>query len=128
MVLVDSSHEDQLARFEAIDPKVAQELRSPARDEAFDLTAMSAALNANRWRGTIPLVVLTHGKVAPAPPGREAISEGLEKAWLDMQRELAARSPASTHIVAKSGHYIHREEPALVIDAVRRITDSRHGR
>jgi pimeloyl-ACP methyl ester carboxylesterase len=127
MVLVDSSHEDQLERFEAIDPKTAQELRSPSPVEAYDLAAMSAALNANRWHGTIPLVVLTHGKVPPAPPDRDAVSGSLEKAWLDMQRELATRSPASTHIVTKSGHYIHREEPAMVIDGVRRVVaDSQH--
>jgi pimeloyl-ACP methyl ester carboxylesterase len=122
LVLVDSSHEDQLIRFEAVDPHTARELRSPPRDEAVDLEAFSSALNANRWRSTIPLVVLTHGKVPPLPPGREAQTQGLEKVWLDLQRELATRSPASTHIIAaNSGHYIHRDEPSLVIDAVRRV-------
>jgi pimeloyl-ACP methyl ester carboxylesterase len=127
LVLVDSSHEDQLTRFEAVDPQTARELRSPSRDEAVDLEAFNAALNANRWRAIVPLVVLTHGKTPPSPPGREAQTQGLEKAWLDLQRELATRSPASTHIVAtSSGHYIHRDEPKLVIDAVHRVfIDSR---
>jgi len=122
LILVDSSHEDQLTRFEAVDPQTARELRSPPRDEAVDLEAFSAALNANRWRSTIPLVVLTHGRTPSLPPGREAQTQGLEKAWLDLQRELATRSPASTHIIATtSGHYIQRDEPSLVIDAVRRV-------
>jgi pimeloyl-ACP methyl ester carboxylesterase len=122
LVLIDSSHEDQLTRFEAVDPQTARELRSPPRDEAADLEAFSGALNANRWRSPIPLVVLTHGKTPFAPPGREAQTQGLEKVWLDLQRELATRSPASTHIIAtNSGHYIHRDEPTLVIDAVRRV-------
>ena len=122
LVLVDSSHEDQLTRFEAIDPGTARELRAPSQSEALDLVAFSDALNANRWHSTIPLVVLTHGKIPPAPPGREAQSDGLEKAWLDLQRELVTRSPAATHVMAaRSGHYIHRDEPALVIDAVRQV-------
>jgi pimeloyl-ACP methyl ester carboxylesterase len=127
LVFIDSSHEDQLTRFEAIDPDTARELRAPARSEALDLEAFSTALNANRWHASIPIVVLTHGKSPSAPPGRETQTQELEKAWLEMQRELATRSPASTHIIAThSGHYIHRDEPALVIDAIRRVlTDSR---
>jgi pimeloyl-ACP methyl ester carboxylesterase len=122
MVLVDSSHEDQLARFEAIDPEVAKGLRAPASDESVDLDALSAALHRNPWRSTLPLVVLTHGKVPPAPAGREAQSIAIEKAWLDMQRELATRSPEGQHIVAaQSGHYIQMEQPALLIEAVRQI-------
>ena len=126
-VLIDSSHEDQLTRFEAIDPNTARELRAPSRSEALDLEAFSAALNANRWRGAIPIVVLTHGKSPSAAPGRGTQTQELETAWLELQRELATRSAASTHIIAThSGHYIHRDEPALVIDAVRRVLmDSR---
>jgi pimeloyl-ACP methyl ester carboxylesterase len=122
LVFIDSSHEDQLTRFEAIDPDTARELRAPSRSEALDLEAFSAALDTHRWRGTIPIVVLTHGKPPSAPLGRETQTQELENAWLEMQRELATRSPASTHIIAThSGHYIHRDEPALVIDAVKRV-------
>ena len=122
MVLVDSAHEDQLERFDAIDPDTARELRAPASDEAFDLVAFSAALKARRWQSTIPLAVLTHGRTPPAPPGREAQTSALESTWLDLQRELATRSPAATHIIAtRSGHYIQKDEPTLVIDAVHRV-------
>ena len=122
IVLVDSAHEDQLERFEAIDPDTARELRAPASDEAFDLVAFSAALKASRWQSTIPLAVLTHGRTPPARAGREAQTEALEKTWLELQRELATRSPAATHIIAtRSGHYIQKDEPTLVIDAVRRV-------
>lgn len=122
MVLVDSAHEDQLERFEAIDPDTARELRAPSGDEAFDLAEWSAVLKANRWHSIIPLVVLTHGRTPPAPADRAAVTEALEKTWLELQRELASRSPAATHMIAtRSGHYIQRDEPTLVIDAVRRV-------
>lgn len=125
LVLVDSTHEDLLARFEPIDPDAARELRSPADDEAVDLTAFSEALQANRWRATIPLVVLTHGTKPSAPPGRQAQADALEKVWVDLQRELVTRSPSATQVIAtRSGHYIHRDEPTLVIDAVRQVLAS----
>jgi pimeloyl-ACP methyl ester carboxylesterase len=128
IVLIDSSHEDQLARFEAIDPQIAQELRSPASDEAVDLMAFSTVLNAHRWRSTIPLAVLTRGRRMPAPPGREATNEALDKVWLELQRELSTRSPDATHVIAsQSGHYIHRDEPGLVIEAVRRVVSDAQG-
>jgi pimeloyl-ACP methyl ester carboxylesterase len=125
MVLVDSSHEDQLTRFDAIDPDTARELRSPPRDEAVDLVAFSAVLNASRWHSTMPLIVLTHGKTPPAPAGRDTQVAALEKAWLELQRELATRSPAATHVIAtRSGHYIQLDEPTLVIDAVHKVVAS----
>jgi pimeloyl-ACP methyl ester carboxylesterase len=126
MVLIDSSHEDQIARFDAIDPEVGKQLRAPSRSEALDLVAVSAALNDRRWHGDIPLVVLTHGVTPKPQPGRETQTNGLEQAWLELQRDLASRSPHSAHtIAAKSGHYIQRDEPALVIDAVRRVVAGR---
>jgi pimeloyl-ACP methyl ester carboxylesterase len=115
MVLIDSSHEDMIARFEAADPSLAAQLRAPGRSEATDLVAISAALNEHRWRADIPLVVLTRGKLSnPDDPN--------ERIWLDLQNELATRSAQSTHtVVTSSGHYIHREQPALVSDAVKRV-------
>jgi hypothetical protein len=96
--------------------------RCAFRTEALDFVAFSDALNANRWHSTIPLVVLTHGKIPPAPTGQEEKSAALEKAWLNLQRELTTRSPAGTHVIATgSGHYIQRDEPTLVIGAVRQV-------
>ena len=73
-------------------------------------------MSASPRRANIPLVVLT--RTAPADPQgdpRGAI-------WQELQRELATRSPQAEHIVApKRGHYIQNDEPALVIDAVRRM-------
>jgi pimeloyl-ACP methyl ester carboxylesterase len=127
LVLIDSSHEDQLTRFEAIDPGAARGLRAPFGSEALEFEAFSAALNANRWRSSIPIAVLTHSRPPDPAPGQEALNQELEKAWQDLEHELATRSPASSFIVAThSGHYIHQDEPLLVIDAVRRVlTESR---
>jgi len=63
--------------------------------------------------------VLTRGKLAKPDDPNEQI-------WLELQNELATRSPHSTQTIATgSGHYIHREQPALVIDAVKRVIAGR---
>jgi pimeloyl-ACP methyl ester carboxylesterase len=41
-------------------------------------------------------------------------------AWVRLQGELAALSTDSRHITAsRAGHYIHLDEPELVIEAIR---------
>lgn len=113
MVLVDSSHEDQQRRFAEADPSRPTTEPGALRAEAFDLTAMSAALKAAPWRTTMPMVVLSRTTV---PNNQDAAI------WLDLQRELATRSTQASHVIAEhSGHYIQNDEPSLVIDAVRRV-------
>ena len=41
---------------------------------------------------------------------------------LELQKELATRSPRGRQVIAtRSGHFIHWDEPGLVVDAVRRV-------
>ena len=56
--------------------------------------------------GSLPLTVLT------------AASE--DDQWTSMQAELAATSTQSRHVTAdQAGHYIHQDDPALVINTIR---------
>ena len=120
LVLVDSSHEDQVNRFAALQRAIAP--AAPARaagppGETIDLQGMAEEMGRAPWRANIPLVVLTH----TAPPVNPN-SDAREDIWIELQRELATRSPQSEHIVApKSGHYIQNDEPPLVIEAIRRV-------
>jgi pimeloyl-ACP methyl ester carboxylesterase len=122
LVLIDSSHEDQVKRFAAIAPAgaVGTEVRSSASagvpPERADLETMGSELSKNPWHANMPLVVLT--RTAPTAENRD---ERLN-VWQELQRDLATRSPQAEHIVAaKSGHYIQNDEPSLVIEAVRRV-------
>ncbi len=48
----------------------------------------------------------------------------MERLWLELQRDLSYRAPRSVHLIAReSGHYIHLDQPAIVVDSVRAITD-----
>lgn len=57
--------------------------------------------------GSVPLTVITAGgRIVPG--------------WREMQDELAALSARSIHITAEqSGHYVHLDEPELVVQAIR---------
>jgi pimeloyl-ACP methyl ester carboxylesterase len=115
LVLIDSSHEEQTRRFAALDPNQAAGPPPATAVESFDLDAMSTALSARPWRADVPLLVLTRSAQPNGARDRYEL-------WLELQRELATRSPKARHVVAEhSGHYIQNDEPQLVIDGVREI-------
>lgn len=130
MVLVDSSHEDQSARFDAImTPEQLKESRARRRTNAEGVSAddVRAEVKALRWRTEIPLYVLVHGKTAAdmIPPGwtQEQVDRR-SRAWLELQTDFASRSKNSKLIIArKSGHYIQNDEPELVVNAVRQAVE-----
>jgi len=85
----------------------------------FRVSAMQV-LNAPRWPD-VPVVVLTRGKRV-WPHDRQG--DLMEALWMQLQTELATRSPHSLHImIRRSGHHIHLERPALVARAILMATD-----
>ena len=123
MVLVDSSHEDQMRRFEAVTgpppppPASPPPGAAPPPPPGLRFPDFAAALRATPFKRDIPLVVLTGAKPLPDPTAAR-----LAPLWLELQRELAARSSRSSHIVLKeAGHFIQRDDPQAVIDAIRAI-------
>ena len=69
--------------------------------------------------GALPLVVITHGQPFPGPLA------AVERHWGAGQERLAALSTNSRLVVAKnSNHMIQDDEPAVVIDAIRRAYDA----
>ena len=130
LVLVDSSHEEQLTRFASlpVPPRPAATETPPAAPpsigrEQIDLAETSRALAAAPWHADIPLVVLSRGlwfKTPAAVPDPKA--DARLQIWQALHRELATRSPRAELVVApNSGHYIQNDEPSLVIEAVRRV-------
>lgn len=155
MVLVDSSHPDQVHRTIEVDSMntLGQGLRFlsvlgiprlffpvPAGDPASrdnsvremeeklqyttrsiqaaasELIQMRESLRevaAHRPRlGTKPLVVLTEGRRR-------------KDFWYELQEDLARLSTASEwQIAERSGHFIHHDEPEIVVDAIRRTVES----
>jgi pimeloyl-ACP methyl ester carboxylesterase len=133
MVMVDSSHPDQFARWlEVLGPRRPNEasdvaayrqglthLANPLNNpEHFDIPVSAAQVRATGTLGTMPLVVLTAGK-HDLPLKRR---QPLEAAWRGMQEELAGLSTDSVHVLMpKSGHYIQVESPKAVIAAIQEV-------
>jgi pimeloyl-ACP methyl ester carboxylesterase len=136
IVLVDSFHAAQFDRIgpmlpaAAVMPAEAQGFhafwagggwRDPAQNrEGADLPSMQRALQAVTTLGDLPLVVLVAGAfLRQAPPPANAHLHG---AWLAMQSELASLSTAGTLVrVDDSGHFIQRDRPDVVADAIERL-------
>jgi pimeloyl-ACP methyl ester carboxylesterase len=84
---------------------------------------------AARAAGTLrpmPLVVLSHGRPATAaerPPGWPVAAE--EQLLRELQGQIARLVPNGRHLVAEgSGHDIHQEQPAFVIDQIRAVVEA----
>ena len=72
--------------------------------------------------GDLPLTVISHGELdanaVPASLG-QTVRDDYERAWQDLQTEIASLSTRVRHIVAKrSGHNIHYEEPEIIVQSV----------
>lgn len=137
MVLVDSAHEDEIARFrEILTPEQREQPENSMRPslsmtgaEAVDLDASFVAVHERKWRADIPLVVLARGtplSAADVPPGwsAEQLARG-EAVRRELQQELASRSrQGKTVFVEGAGHFIHMDKPAAVIAAIREVVTS----
>jgi pimeloyl-ACP methyl ester carboxylesterase len=72
----------------------------------------------------MPVFVLSHGH-ADQPDADPRINDADERLWRTLQDELAALVPNSRHVVAKrSGHVIQRDQPGLVVNAVRDVVEA----
>ena len=134
MVLVDSAHEDEADRGVALMPaEMLKEILRTAKPEdlkvqggeSIDTCSLRPLMNALNWRGDIPLVVLTQGR--PYNAGDYPAPSMAPKAYqlhLELQKELTARSPRGRQVIAeKSGHFIHQDQPELVVEAVRKVAE-----
>jgi len=81
--------------------------------------------------GDIPLVVLTRGRAIlldELPSSEKFTQEAVDEVnriSLEMQDELAGLSTNCAHrIVSNSGHYIHWDQPAVVLETIQEIVTS----
>ncbi len=148
LVLVDSMHEQQFERLtpvfppeRAADSPLLRGMRgmrafwqhgwqAPAQNgEALDLPASFAPLPGDGSLGELPMLVLSapafdDRKLFPAPHG-----ERLARGWLTLQQRLLGLSCPSEHVALESGssHFVHRDQPAQVVRAVRRVVGRLRG-
>jgi pimeloyl-ACP methyl ester carboxylesterase len=135
LVLVDAVHEvyyDQLRAVTTPAQWATATLPPPAvvadypEFEQIDPDASGLAMReatAASPLGLLPVVVLSRGLPADAPPGFPA--DAIEGAWAAGQNELAMLAPGDRHVIAnESAHYIQLDQPDLVIEAIRQVVEA----
>ena len=135
LVLVDGSHQDQFTRIGEALPE--PEPNSPDSHKGFyhfwagggwrdlannpenvDFVRSREQLQAIHSLGHLPVVVLASGAFLREAPTMHEI-------WQDLQRDLAKLSSNGVYrVVESSGHFIQRDRPEVVIDAIRLVLDS----
>ncbi|MDH3404361.1 MAG: alpha/beta hydrolase [Acidobacteriota bacterium] len=123
LVLVDSSHPGQFDDLREDKPlryamMVAGYTKGPpkVRYELANMNRIRREIESAGPFPDVPLVVLTAGK---SPSWQK---EAEREWWLGLQSDLASLSPRSrSRIVESSGHFIQRDRPAEVADAIREI-------
>ena len=118
LVFVDSAHEEQIWRFQAIDPASVQ---GPPADPKRAHCGGSLHIPGQRlvWHYDIPLIVLEHG-IPLTFEGSLADHTAQFNAAVDaMARDLASRSSkGELRIARNSGHDIMLDEPLVVVQAI----------
>jgi pimeloyl-ACP methyl ester carboxylesterase len=117
LVMLDSSHEEQAMR--------QQELFKPSLPAPAQLVALQGffARPDQRldWRTDLPLIVISHGKVAG-----DTQALAWERIWKELQQDLANRSPrGQLRVAGDSGHFIQLDQPDMVIQAIRDVKETR---
>jgi len=122
LLLVDSTHWHQGLKVSGANTpyagRTAVTLFMPwiMRRELIDSDAAGQQVHASPQAHGFPTIVLSSTR---GPPGETPATRAIAA---DMQDEIAADYPDASHVrVADSGHYIQRDQPAVVIAAARRL-------
>lgn len=110
---------------------MTQETQTTGNPEGIDPVASAAQVQAVTSLGNMPLMVLTRSSdpwidmvIAAFPGFPRELALKLEDDWQQQQRQLLLLSSQSEQVIAhQSGHYIHRDEPDVVVRAVRSIVE-----
>lgn len=138
VVLVESSHPGQLERIEAIRPTLARLLGAAGIVMGLLIPSDSSAAARGIGGGlTVNLesraLKTTSEQVKEAPPfpgvplvvvtaTRHRPPLFPEQDWQALQKDLVAMSPRGRQVLAdESGHFVHHDQPALVIQAIREV-------
>jgi pimeloyl-ACP methyl ester carboxylesterase len=138
LVLVDALSEDLPRRLTAQQTADLEKLNSPATQgrppgaEEFQFSVVFPELRAISTPPSVPTVVLSADRkvisAADLASGQlppfvdQAFADALWAAQLAAQDELAATFPGATHITStNAGHYIHVEQPQVVLQAIAQV-------
>jgi pimeloyl-ACP methyl ester carboxylesterase len=128
LVLIDSTHWQQGLKVDvtADSPYRARTavmlyMTLVMRHELSDSTAAGLEVKDSPGAAAIPTIVLSSTRLGDRQsPDERALA-------VTLQNSIAADFPGARHVfVEESGHYIQRDQPAVVIDAIREVAGCAH--
>ena len=132
LVLVDGAHERQVREFTRLDSGFARlreaglkALEPGPRAEMNGLTTVlsTGILEAPNRLPDVPMVVLTSTRSTPPT------IPGSAKVWRELQAEIFQATTYGMHVItSRSGHLIQKDEPDLVVNAIRWVVDAAKSR
>ena len=132
LILVDASHPRQDERIRAVlnDPQI--EAMDRSMTEIGEVVNMRASLKqAAAIYGQIPPIPLTvisstrHERSDDEPP--DYPYEAVQRVWADLQSEHARLRPDARHVSTDAGHYVHVDDPDLVVAEITRMLATLQG-
>jgi len=107
------------AAFQSTDAEAQKKvnyLEAVASEHAALITESASQVAAIKSFGDLPMVVI--GSDLPNP-GFGADAEVFQQFWIEQNRDLANKSSNGMFVLAQeSSHYIHKDAPGLVLDAI----------
>jgi pimeloyl-ACP methyl ester carboxylesterase len=140
LVLLDSAHPNQGKRFASVTPREQLDTEEefkymrdehPERIDLFNLMFQDNKTPEGQL-GNLPMAVISRGVVMSFDKAKQLYPNMTESTWAkrqqiwsQMQLEYAKTSTGARLIQAqKSGHYVHFDEPNLVIEAIRDVWEA----
>jgi pimeloyl-ACP methyl ester carboxylesterase len=128
--LGDGLTPEQLADFQALNSPAIQ--GRPAGSETFDYTLFVQQMRAAPPFPAVPMVVLTADRFSITPEAiasgalppfvTQAFADALWSSQLVAQDKLAAQYPEAEHVTRTNAtHYVHNDNPRLVVDSIRDV-------
>jgi pimeloyl-ACP methyl ester carboxylesterase len=71
----------------------------------------------------IPLTMITATRSFLEPCNEQLPCEALQEIWIDAQTEYAELTPDTRHVLAETGHYVHNDDPELVVAEIRMLLE-----
>lgn len=120
LVLVDVTPKDYRERFlptMSLDFQQAYQQQFVREGNYEEFVESLQQLQETHMTLRLPVIVIAAGK-------KDHYSPESQRLWNDMQKELTRISSDSEFVLAEaSAHYINRDEPEVVVDAIRRLVE-----
>jgi pimeloyl-ACP methyl ester carboxylesterase len=131
MALLPAEMLDENDSIRAVRAILRQETQETGNPEGINWVASAAQVRSVASLGALPLIILTHTStcwiemlISNFPGFPLELATKLEQTWQEHQRHILHLSSQSRQmIVQRSGHYIHVEEPELVLHAIRYVIE-----